>query len=285
MGHEFSGDIVEVGEGITDWAVGDRVVVEPTLICGECYYCKKQQYNRCNSWGTTGITSDGGFAEFVKVPEYQLHKLPDNVSYEEGALVEPLSVTLRAVWMSQLKPGAEVAVFGCGSLGVLVSLWARAAGAGRIFATEVAKPKIAVAEGLVDTVINPNEEDPVNRITELTGGVGPAIVFECSGNAAAEVQALDVVRKGGQIIVLGVPHEPTPLNFLTLSLKEITLKGVLAYNTVSGEGEFATSINFLNNGQFDVTPAITSTIPLDDIVEKGFAKIAMGKEIKVLVTP
>ncbi len=285
MGHEFSGDIVEVGEGIKDWAIGDRVVADPNLMCGECYWCKRQQYNRCNSWGSTGITSDGGFAEFVKVPEYQLHKLPEEVTYEEGALVEPLSVTLRAVWMSQLKPGAEVAVFGCGSLGMLVALWARAAGADRIYATEVAGPKIAVAERLAHVVINPEEEDPVNRITELTGGVGPDIVFECSGNASAEVQALDVVRKGGQVIMLGMPHEPTPLNVLTLCMKEITIKGILAYNSVFGEGEFTTSINFLKAGRFDVNPVVTSKIPLDDIVEKGFSKISTGEEIKVLVMP
>jgi len=285
MGHEFSGDIVEVGESVKDWAIGDRVTVEPTLRCGECYWCKKQQYNRCNSWGSTGIVSDGGFAEFVKVPEYQLHRLPEEVTYEEGALVEPLAVTLRAVWMSHLQAGATVAVFGCGSLGVLVTLWARAAGAHRIYATEVAGPKIAIAEGLADLVINPEKEDPLARIIELTGGVGPDIVFECSGNATAEGQALDVVRKGGQIIILGVPHEPTPLNFMTLTLKEITVKGVLAYNSVPGEGEFATSIEFLKARRLDVSSAITARIALDDIVEKGFRKILMGEEIKVLVAP
>ena len=168
---------------------------------------------------------------------------------------------------------------------MLVALWARSAGAHRIYATEVAGPKIAIAEKLADVVINPEKEDPLTRITELTGGVGPDIVFECSGNATAEIQALDVVRKGGQVIILGIPHEPTPVNFLTLSLKEITLKGVLAYNSVFGEGEFATSIDFLKAGRFDVSPVITSRIPLDNIVEKGFAKISMGEDVKILVMP
>ncbi len=283
MGHEFSGDIVEVGEGVKKWEIGDRVVVEPSLVCGECYWCKRQEYNRCNSWGSTGIVTDGGFAEFVKVPEYQLHKLPEEVSYEEGALVEPLSVTLRAVWMSKLKPGAGVAVFGCGSLGVLVALWARAVGADRVYATEVAGPKITVAEKFADVIINPTEEDPVNRITELTDGIGPDIVFECTGNDAAEAQALDVVRKGGQIIILGFPYEPTPLSFLTLCTKEVTVKGVVAYNSLSGKGEFTTSINFLKAGRLDVNPVITSKIPLDDIVEEGFKKMSMGNDIKILV--
>ncbi|MBW1900240.1 MAG: alcohol dehydrogenase catalytic domain-containing protein [Deltaproteobacteria bacterium] len=285
MGHEFSGDIVEVGEGVKDWQTGDRVVVEPSVVCGECYWCKRQEYNRCNSWGSTGIVTDGGFAEFVKAPEYQLHRLPKEVSYEEGALVEPLSVALHAVWLSRLKPGASVAVFGCGSLGVLVALWANAVGADKTFATEVAGPKITIAEKFVDVVINPKEEDPVNRITELTGGLGPDIVFECSGNAMAEVQALEVVRKGGQVIILGMPHEPTSLDLLTLGLKEITLKGALAYSSLSGDGEFPTSINFIKARRIDPNPVVTSKIPLDDIVEKGFMKMSMGEDIKILVTP
>jgi len=285
MGHEFSGDIVEVGDGIKDWQTGDRVVVEPSVVCGDCYWCKRQEYNRCNSWGGIGIVADGGFAEFVKVPEYQLHRLPEEVSYEEGALVEPLSVTLHAVWMSELKPGATVAVFGCGALGVLVALWARAVGADKIYATEVASPKITIAEKFADIVINPGEEDPVNRITELTGGIGPDIVFECSGNTSAEVQALDVVRKGGQVIILGMPHEPTSLNMLTLAMKEIILKGALAYNSLSGNGEFPTAINFIKARRIDPNPVVTSKISLEDIAEKGFMKMSMGEDIKILVTP
>jgi len=158
-------------------------------------------------------------------------------------------------------------------------------GADKIFATEVAGPKITIAEKFVDVVVNPKDEDPVNRITELTGGLGPDIVFECSGNTSAEVQALDVVRKGGQVIILGMPHEPTSLNMLTLAMKEIILKGALAYSSLSGDGEFPTAINFIKARRIDPNPVVTSKIPLDDIVEKGFMKMSMGEDIKILVTP
>lgn len=285
MGHEFSGDIAEVGENVTNWSVGERVVVEPTLRCQECYWCEKKQYNLCNSYGNTGINRDGGFAEYVTVPEYQLFKLPAEISYEEGALVEPSAVALRAIWKSHLKPGAKVAVFGCGTLGLLVLLWSKAVGAGRIFATEMVESKIAIAEKYTDAVINPATESAADRMLELTDGIGPDIVFECTGNALAVAQAVDVVKKKGQIIVLGMSFEPTPLSLLTLCMKEITLKGTLAYNSVSKEGEFSTAINFLKSKRLDARSIVSSTIPLSDITAKGFSKLSTGEAIKVLVTP
>ena len=285
MGHEFSGDIVEIGSEVKGWEVGDRVAVEPSVVCGEWYWSNRREYSRCISWGSTGIIIDGGFAEFVKVPEYQLHRLPEEITYEEGALVEPLSVTLRGVWLSNWKPGVTVAVLGCGTLGTLVALWARVLGADKIYATEISNSKIAVAEKFADEVINPEKDDPVHRIVELTNGIGPDIVFECSGSAAAQAQVLNMVRKGGQVIILGVSHEPGSFDWLTLLLKEITIKGVLGYSSLSGDGEFTTSISFLKAKRFDVTPVVTSKIHLDEIVEKGFNKISQGEDIKILVAP
>ncbi|MEN6522738.1 MAG: alcohol dehydrogenase catalytic domain-containing protein, partial [Anaerolineaceae bacterium] len=124
LGHEFSGDIVDTGAGVTGWKPGDRVVVEPSLVCWECYWCKHGQFHLCPSLGFTGIMADGGFAEYVKVPSYQLHHLPDEVSYVQGALVEPLSVSLHGVMTSIMRPGDTVAVFGCGIIGLTTLLWA-----------------------------------------------------------------------------------------------------------------------------------------------------------------
>jgi len=219
------------------------------------------------------------------VPEFQLYKLPDEVSYEEGALVEPLAVALRAVNMAQLRPDSKVAVLGCGSLGLLVVLWAKALGVECVIATVRSESKVAIAKKYADVVVNPVEEDLVNRISELTNGIGPDIIFECTGNSASEAQALDIVRKGGQIIVLGNSLEPASLMLLTLSMKEVTLKGSLAYNSIFGEGEFSTSINFLKSKKLDVSSVVTSNISLDDISQKGFSTRSKGEGLKILVTP
>jgi len=285
MGHEFSGDIVELGPEVEGWEVGDRVVVEPSIVCWECYWCRRHQYNLCPSLGFTGIVIDGGFAEFVKVPAYQLHRLPKEVTYEQGAVVEPLAVALHGVRLSGLKAGDTIAVFGCGPIGLLTIMWARAGGADKIYATDIAESRIAAAEKLADAVINPKEVDPVIQITELTDGIGPDIVFECSGSAAAEVQALNLVRRGGQIVILGVPHEEAKVNFMPFVTKEIGIKGGLAYASLLGRGEFTSCINFLKSKRINISPVVSAKIALEDIVDKGFKRVILAEELKVLVTP
>ena len=285
MGHEMCGDIEEVGEGVEGWHAGDRVVVEPTIACLKCHYCANHQYNRCLSGEFTGIHIDGGFAELAKVPAYQLHKLPDETTYFEGALVEPLAVALRGVWHSEMKPGDTVAVLGAGPIGMLTMLWARAGGAGKIFATEVAESRLVDAKALADMVLNPSQADVVGEIVSQTDGLGPDIVFECSGNPAAQELAFNLSRKGGCVVILGVGHENVPIPFQQVLTKEITIKGSVAYASLLGNGEFPKCIEFLKSGRIDLSPIQTIRISLEDIVEKGFGSLTGGQSGKVLVEP
>ncbi len=283
MGHEFSGDIAEIGEGVEIWNVGDRVVVEPTVACLKCYYCTRHQYNLCLSGGSNGIVIDGAFAEFVKVPAYQLHRLPAEVSYVEGALIEPLAVALHGIWRSGMKPGDTVAVLGAGPIGLLTMLWAREGGAGKVFATEVAESRLANAKLLADFVLNPSQTDIVSEIIAQTDGLGPDIVFECSGNTEAQVQAITLVRKGGRVVVLGVGHENTSLPSYLLLTREITIIGSNAYASLLGNGEFPKCIDFVRSKRIDLSCISTTKIHLDDIVEKGFIGSTEDRGGKVIV--
>jgi len=140
MGHEFSGEVVEIGDGVTSVKVGDPVVVEPILACGECAACKKGKYNICKHLGFHGLSGGGGgFSEYTMVDEKMVHKMPEGLSYEQGALVEPAAVALHAVRQSKLKAGDKAAVFGTGPIGLLVIEALRAAGAAEIYAVELSQ--------------------------------------------------------------------------------------------------------------------------------------------------
>ncbi|OGO05827.1 MAG: hypothetical protein A2Y60_06105 [Chloroflexi bacterium RBG_13_54_9] len=283
MGHEFSGDIAEIGEGVEGWNVGDRVVIEPTVACLKCHYCTRHQYNRCLSVGSDGIVIDGAFAEFVKVPAYQLHRLPDEVSYAEGALIEPLAVALHGIWRSGMKPGDTVAVLGAGPIGLLTMLWARKGGASKVFATEIAERRSANAKVLADVVLNPSQTDIVSEIIAQTDGLGPDIIFECSGNATAQVQALTLVRKGGRVVVLGVGHENTPMPSHLVLTREITIIGSHAYASLLGNGEFPKCIEFVRSRRIDLSLISTTRIRLDDVAEKGFMGSTEDRGGKVII--
>lgn len=282
MGHEFSGDIVSAGEGVEGWKAGDRVAIEPTMPCGRCPPCLRQRRNLCSSLKFTGIERDGGFAEYVAVPAYQLHRIPDKMTYEQAALAEPMAVALHAVSRGDIQRGDRVAVLGAGPIGLLVMEWARAAGAGRIIATEVAESRIATARKLSDEILNPVHEDVVEKIRESTDGLGPDVVFECTGSSTAEVQSMMLAKKGGRVVLVGAPHGETSVP-LGLFLGEITVTGAFAYASLEGLSEFAMCLDSLESGKMDVSKIPTTTIPLEDIVEMGFQNTdGTGK---VLVIP
>jgi (R,R)-butanediol dehydrogenase/meso-butanediol dehydrogenase/diacetyl reductase len=284
FGHEFSGDIIELGQGVKNWSVGDRVVIEPSIVCGECYWCKKQQYNLCSSLGYTGLSTDGGFAEFAKVPAYQLHRLPDELSYEQGSLIEPLAVALRGVQLSELEQGDSIAVFGCGAVGLFAILWARRLGAGRIIATDIVEPRRKAAGKLADFVLDSAQTNLGEEITKVTDGMGPRIVYECSGSKDAQLQAINAVQKGGQVILLGIGYEPTPVMFISVTTKEITVKGSLGYSSVAGKGEFPTTIESLKSKKIDIKDIPVLTVNLDNI-GKAFEASLHGDTAKAIVLP
>ncbi|MFZ5974884.1 MAG: 2,3-butanediol dehydrogenase, partial [Bacillota bacterium] len=283
LGHEFSGVITEVGEGVTGWKAGDRVAPDACQHCGECYLCKRNRYNICDVLAFTGLMADGAFAEYVNVPANILYKVPDNVSMEAAALIEPMAVGVHAVKLSQLEPGDTVVIFGAGTIGLVTLQAALAGGAGKVYVIEIAEArKKMAAENGATLVIDPTKEDPVAKVKELTGGLGADVAFECIGNHKTAVQAVDIVRKAGTIMMVGIFEQPSEIYFQNMTFTEKKIIGSLAYN-----GEFEAAINFLSDGRMKAEPLITGKIKLDDLIEKGFEELVNNKDknIKIIVTP
>jgi (R,R)-butanediol dehydrogenase/meso-butanediol dehydrogenase/diacetyl reductase len=285
IGHEFSGDIVEVGEGVKGWNVGDRVTVDACIVDWTCPMCKRGMTNYCYNLGFNGLAADGAFAEYVVVPAYQLHKLAPNVSYEEGALVEPLACGVESVRASGMKEGDTVFIAGAGPIGLVTLLAARAAGAREIYVSEPMKARRELAKQLGATeVFDPTTVDVKKEVLERTHGIGVDVAFECVGYEPALNSCIDVTRKRGTICVIGI--FPKPVTFDPFSGLVATGKhyvGSLAYEGV----DFDISIALIADGRINVKPLITKKIKLDNLVEEGFEELHKHRErhIKILVSP
>jgi len=290
MGHECAGVIAEVGENIHEFKVGDRVVPKPLAQCGECYWCKKGQYSLCpDALGKAfGISPehDGAFAQYlrVKYPEEMLFRLPEGVSFEEGALVEPLATSLHAVRMSRLGVGDNVVILGAGMIGLGVLQFARLGGARKIIVIEVSERKRAIAmETGADIVINPLDEGEAlrERIFEMTGGIGADVVFECAGVPSTFQACASLVKSGGQVILVGINDKEVSINPFFLVLWEVELKGVLGYYD-----EFGLVIDFLRRKKIKTEVLISDRISLESVVEKGFHRLLSSRDsVKILVNP
>lgn len=283
LGHEFSGEIAELGAGVTGFQVGERVTADACQHCGKCYYCTHGLYNICENLAFTGLMNNGAFAEYVNVPAELLYKLPENFPTEAGALIEPLAVGLHAVKKAGNIVGQTVVVVGAGTIGLCTIMCAKAAGAGRIIALEMssARKKKALEVG-ANVVIDPKECDAIAEVKALTGGYGADVSFECIGNKATAKLAIDVIRKAGKCVMVGIFEEPSAFNFFEIVSTEKEIIGSLAYN-----GEFADVIRFIADGRIDVQPLITGRISLADIVSHGFEELVNNKDgnVKIIVQP
>jgi len=279
LGHEFAGTVVEVGEGVTNFKVGERVTGVGYWFCGECYYCKKSLYNLCINGGFTGLSVDGCMAEYVVVPSYAVYKLPDSVSDEVGTLVEPLAVALHAVRQGNVRPGDTVGIVGDGTIGLCTLLAGRAAGASEVYvvAKHRGRGEIALAMGAT-VVINPNDGDPVKLIANLTGGLGVDISFECVGRPDTPQICVDLARRGGTTVIMGVFDKPSSVHFQSVMFNQKTIVGSPIY-----VDEAKTAIALLADKRIDPSRLITSKVPLKDAVEMGFEKLIHNKEHEVKI--
>jgi (R,R)-butanediol dehydrogenase/meso-butanediol dehydrogenase/diacetyl reductase len=280
LGHEFSGEVVEVGEGVANVAVGDRVAPDAAQHCCECYMCKVNRYSLCEKLAFTGLMTDGSFAEYVNVPAYTCYKLLPEISNEAGALVEPLAVGIHAIRQGKVLQGDTVAVVGAGTIGLVTIQAARAAGASKVFAIELSKDRKAKAEGLGAIVLDPTETDVAAEIQDQTEGQGVDVAIECIGKAATVNTGIQCAKRGGKIVVVGIFEKPGEINYNDLVFQEKELIGSLAYY-----GEFDSAIALLADGRIKAEPLITGKIKLDDIVENGFEELLENREsnIKILV--
>jgi threonine dehydrogenase-like Zn-dependent dehydrogenase len=276
LGHEFAGEIIELGRDVTEFAVGERVCINPNGDwCGRCGFCRRGQYNLCTELFRTavGVARHGGMAPYTAVPTKVLHRLPDGMSTKQGAWVEPLATALRGVRTSGISMGDPAIVFGAGPIGLLVITLLRAMGAAKITVFEPSPVRRAKAvEVGADTAIDPLSVDPTTVFPDLAAA--PSHAFECSGVAAATESALRVLRPRGVLTVTGVAAKPPCYQAADLVFKELTIRGSFIY-----EEEFDMAIDLLDRGVVNIDPLISDVRG----IESGPATFAEMRQAAGLV--
>jgi threonine 3-dehydrogenase len=260
VGHEFAGDVVEVGRLVTDVREGDRVTAEGHIVCGRCHLCRTGNAHVCPNTRIIGVDRDGCFADYIAMPATNVWHLDDSVTYEVGGIHDPMGNAFHTALTNTEIPGSTVLVTGCGPIGLFAVGICRAAGASRIIASDVIEMRLALARAMgAHDAVTPDRA--ASAVRAATGSLGVDVVLEMSGVPAAIHQAFELVRVGGRVQMLGIPARPMDVDFAT----EIIFKGITVYGVV-GRRMYETWIQmsrFLCSGQFDPTPVITHRFPLE----------------------
>lgn len=233
IGHEMSGVVSEVGSGVLDLGVGEKVVVRPLISCNECPACRAGHQHICQRLSFLGIDAPGALQTFWTVPADIIHKVPAQVSMQTAALVEPLAVACRDVRRGALSAGENVVVFGAGPVGLLIALLARHKG-GRVLMTDIDPTRLELARSLDLEAVLPEELDA--GVEAMTGETGADVVFEASGAAAAIAQATGLLRTRGRLVVVGIHSEPHEVDLFRVFWRELHLLGARVYNEWAGRG-------------------------------------------------
>jgi (R,R)-butanediol dehydrogenase / meso-butanediol dehydrogenase / diacetyl reductase len=284
LGHEFGGRVVEVGDGVSRVEVGDRVAVEPIVYCGECPECRRGAYNLCRKLGFYGLSGGGGgFSELAVVPEYMAHRLPEELSDEESALVEPVAVGLHAVRQAEFSPGQTAIVFGAGPIGATTVQCLRAAGASLVVVAEVSENRKEMARKIgADAVIDPQEEDVVEAVQRLTDGIGVDASFDAAGVQETLNTAFHTTARGGKVVNVAIWEQSIELQPNDMVLSEVEVVGSIAY-----ANEFPATMALMKDDRVNAGNLVTKRISLSEIVEEGFEELAANRDrhVKILVQP
>ena len=283
FGHEFSGDIVDVGSGVQGIKSGMRVTAVGFSPCGKCYWCREGKAHRCSDMALLGYQLPGAMAEYVHVPFAALGRnvfpLPEELSYEDGASVEPLSISYFSVNRAQPKENELIAVLGLGVIGLYAIQVLKAMGVAKIFASGRRPARIKAAKSCgAELVVDAAIDDAIPKIMEATGNLGVNTVVECAGNQQTFDQAIAITRGGGKIMLVGVYEEPLSWNPISALSKNLTLVGCLG-------GNFPAAIELLKSGKAKAKDMITHVFPLEEAAAAFRAQLADPAAIKVMIKP
>lgn len=284
-GHEFMGEIAEVGKNARGIQVGDRVACDICLTCGTCYFCRHGDGLLCETFTQLGIHTDGGFAEYVKAPWKNIYKLPDDMDDFTGAFVEPLTAVLHAAQRLDAPIASSIAVIGCG-LGILHAHLAKARGCAPVIliGTDADTERFKVAKQMgIDYIINASEVDPVEEVKRITGGIGVDSVIEAVGNPGTYEQAFQMLRRGGKLEAFGICAEDAVAN---LRPYEFVLGEKKVSGSCAGIGNnWAEAITLLKYGVVKPQKMFSMAVPLAE-VEQALEELKTNKNlIKVFVCP
>lgn len=288
-GHEFSGEVSEVGSNVTKVHAGDRVGVEPLVGCGQCYFCSCGDYHLCEKLEHIGGQRKGGFAEYALIPQDKVYKLPENISYEEAALLDGFTVGVHAIHKINLTINDTVIIFGAGTVGLsllqLVKLYnVKKVG---IIGVNDTQRKMSKEFG-ADLFINIREENLIDKIADFTDGDGVDVVFESvGGDTSTLADSIEIIKPGGIIGVLGLFTETPKFDPILFLRKEVNILSLFSYSTWGGVSEFQIALDLLAQGKITGKGMITHRLPLVQIND-GFLAMENKKEsgaIKVMLIP
>ncbi|SPT67560.1 D-xylulose reductase [Anaerobiospirillum thomasii] len=282
LGHEASGTIVEIGNNVKNLKVGDRVCMEPGIPNMSSIQTLSGFYNldpEVRFWATPPI--DGCLCETVVHPAAFTFKLPDNVSYAEGAMVEPLAIGMQAATKAEIKPGDIGLVYGAGTIGILTALAALSGGCSDVIICDLFDEKLAIAKQYpgLHPINSKNKEELAAKVCELTSGMGVNVAFECTGAAPVILNVTEHVAPSGTVVLVGMPIEPTPFDIVAAQAKEITFKTIFRYANM-----YPKTIALLASGKLDVKPLISARFKFDDVVD-AYERAAEGRatDVKIVI--
>lgn len=279
LGHEYSGEVVEVGEGVTGFAVGDHVTVDPNIYCGHCAYCQNGKKQLCPSMEAIGVTRDGGFAQYSRIPASQAFKLEPTVPWEAAAMAEPLACCLHGIDLAGIQVGDKVCVVGGGAIGLLMVQLAKLSGASQIVLSEPNEKRRQVGLQLgANAAIDPTRPDAQEAFAQVLGG-GANVVVECVGNVPAVKSAFQFAGKGATVLLFSVPKVDATFDLPLFDVykKELTIKGSFV-----NPDTHARAVALINSGKVDFGPIITHRFTLDQLPE-AIAMQMSDASIKVVV--
>lgn len=279
LGHEYSGEVVEVGKGVTGFAVGDHVTVDPNIYCGHCAYCQNGKKQLCPSMEAIGVTRDGGFAQYSLIPASQAFKLEPTVPWEAAAMAEPLACCLHGIDLAGIQVGDKVCVVGGGAIGLLMVQLAKLSGASQIVLSEPNEKRRQVGLQLgANAALDPTRPDAQEAFAQVLGG-GANVVIECVGNVPAVKSAFQFAGKGATVLLFSVPKVDATFDLPLFDVykKELTIKGSFV-----NPDTHARAVALINSGKVDFGPIITHRFPLDQLPE-AIAMQMSDASIKVVV--
>jgi L-iditol 2-dehydrogenase len=281
QGHEVSGEITALGSGVTGLHVGQRVTIEPQVVCGKCYPCRHGKYNLCEELKVMGFQTTGAASEYFTVDASKVTPLPDTMSFDEGAMIEPLAVTVHAARHFDAMEGASVAILGCGPIGILLAQTCKALGAKAVMITDISDVRLRIAKSCgIDFTVNTAKKDFGDAVLECFGADKADVIYDCAGNNATMDQAIRNARKGSKIVLVAVFAERASVDLALLNDHELDLDTTMMYR----HEDYVEAIRLVSEGKVKLKPLMSKHFAFRDYLA-AYQYIDKNREttMKVLI--